>query len=175
MNREDWRPCFLGYYEASSLGRVRRSAPGGGSYAGRLVAARVDRAGYLSVSLKAARAGRATATTFYVHALVAAAFIGPRPEGQQVNHIDADRLNNLPSNLEYVTPVQNQQHMYRLGRSNTPRGERSGHAKLTEEQVRQIRRLRAGGEPIRVVASQFRIGQAAVSAITSRHTWRHLA
>lgn len=45
-----------------------------------------------------------------VHVLVAHMFIGPRPEGMYINHIDCNKLNCHYSNLEYVTPLRNAQH-----------------------------------------------------------------
>ncbi len=45
-----------------------------------------------------------------VHVLVAAAWIGPRPVGMHVNHKDGRKTNCRPSNLEYVTPSENQLH-----------------------------------------------------------------
>ena len=50
-----------------------------------------------------------------VHKLVAAAFIGPRPEGLEINHIDGDHQNNAASNLEYCTQSENMKHAVRLG------------------------------------------------------------
>lgn len=44
----------------------------------------------------------------YVHQLVAEAFIGPRPDRCDVDHIDGDKLNNRVSNLRYVTRRGNQ-------------------------------------------------------------------
>ena len=51
---------------------------------------------------------------FYVHRLVAAAFLGPSPHKGpwQVNHMDGDSANNRAINLEYVTPAENVQHSY---------------------------------------------------------------
>src|SRR5205814_7449808 len=42
-----------------------------------------------------------------VHRLVAAAFLGPRPPDKIVHHKDHNKRNNLPGNLEYVTPSEN--------------------------------------------------------------------
>jgi hypothetical protein len=43
----------------------------------------------------------------YVHMLVAAAWLGPRPDGEETCHIDGDRLNNAADNLYYATRSQN--------------------------------------------------------------------
>lgn len=59
----------------------------------------------------------------YVHQLVAAAFIGPCPEGQEVRHWDGDPSNNAASNLLYGTHAENMQDMVRHGRNfNRNRG-----------------------------------------------------
>ena len=51
----------------------------------------------------------------YVHHLVAEAFIGARPQGFQLNHLDGVKANNAAKNLEYTTPMQNIHHAIRLG------------------------------------------------------------
>lgn len=55
------------------------------------------------------------ARTFYVHDLVAAAFIGKKPRGAQVNHKDLDKKNNYAENLEYLTPKENMDHAVKGG------------------------------------------------------------
>ena len=61
---------------------------------------------------------------FYVHRLVAAAFLGPAPchDLWQVNHIDGDPFNNRASNLQYVTPAENVKHFHATcpGRARSP-------------------------------------------------------
>jgi len=42
-----------------------------------------------------------------VHGLIARAFLGPRPDNHDIDHINGDSSNNAPSNLRYVTHSQN--------------------------------------------------------------------
>ncbi|UAK58596.1 HNH endonuclease [Mycolicibacterium smegmatis] len=53
---------------------------------------------------------------FYVHHLVAAEFIGPRPDGMVIMHLDDDTLNNNVDNLKYGTQAENIRHSFRDGR-----------------------------------------------------------
>lgn len=50
-----------------------------------------------------------------IHRIVAKFFIGERPDGYVVNHKDGDKLNNSPSNLEYVTIAENIRHSVEHG------------------------------------------------------------
>ena len=50
------------------------------------------------------------AKAFLIHILVATAFIGPKPKGYEVNHIDGNKLNNSVDNLEWVTRKRNTRH-----------------------------------------------------------------
>ena len=66
---------------------------------------------YLQVSLW--RDGKGT--SFYVHRLVAQAFLPNPLKLLEVNHIDGDRQNNHFSNLEWVDRSGNAQHAVRTG------------------------------------------------------------
>lgn len=50
-----------------------------------------------------------------VHSLVAKHFVNGYFDGAEVNHIDCDRKNNLPKNLEWVTHSDNIKHSIRMG------------------------------------------------------------
>lgn len=104
---ERWLPVvgWEGLYEVSDLGHVRslaRRTPGG-IRGGRTLRLAVARNGYLCVSLWKLGVG----TTRTVHTLVTEAFIGPRPEGHQVRHLDGNRAHPELSNLAYGTPAEN--------------------------------------------------------------------
>ena len=56
----------------------------------------------------------------YVHRLVLATFVGPRPEGLVINHIDGNKENNNLDNLEYCTNLENERHSLDvLGKTHT--------------------------------------------------------
>ena len=61
---------------------------------------------YLCVTLsKEGSKGRGRMVT--VHSLVAQAFLGDRPKGMVIDHIDGNRFNNHYSNLRYCTQKEN--------------------------------------------------------------------
>ncbi len=109
---EEWRPVvdYEGWYEVSNLGRVRGLRTNFGR-ARRRVLKCGKRKAYPTAWLSKDN----TVQSHFVHRLVAAAFIGPRPPGEQVNHKDGVGTNNRPQNLEYVTASENQLHALGLG------------------------------------------------------------
>jgi len=120
---EAWRAVvgWEGVYSVSDYWRIRRDRSANGTRAGRIMKPAIGDRGCLSVVLKG---GGVRAEKRTIHSIVAAAFIGPCPEGMVINHIDADPSNNTPSNLEYVTHKGNSEHMVKLGRQAS--GDRNG-------------------------------------------------
>lgn len=91
---------YEGFYEVSDLGRVRslRMRKNGG-----LLHQLPNVHGYLVVHLCV----NWVRDTCPVHQLVAAALLGPRPVGEEVRHLNGDRVNNACSNLAYGTSREN--------------------------------------------------------------------
>lgn len=114
-SQEEWKPVvgYEGWYEVSNLGRVRRVAVGHGTNPGRILKGYSKRGRYSSVVLFLGC--RATAKTHNVHQLVASAFLGVRPDGCEINHIDGNKSNPALTNLEYVTKSGNQLHSLKTG------------------------------------------------------------
>lgn len=118
--KELWK-CIEGYcgiYQISSEGRVKSVERFASMSDGRrmFVAERIKipqllKMGYNSVTLFKLGKGK----TFYIHRLVAAAFIENHEDKEQVNHIDLDKLNNSVDNLEWCTPSENSQHAHDNG------------------------------------------------------------
>jgi len=111
---EQWRDIegYEGLYQVSDLGRVRsldRVVPharfGTMRLKGRIVSlVPHNQSGYFISRLHKEGVER----TFYVHRLVAAAWIGPCPNGKQVRHGTNGHLDNSTSNLSYGTRSQNE-------------------------------------------------------------------
>lgn len=114
----------------------------------------------------------------YVHRIVCRAWHGPPPTpDHEVNHIDGDKLNNHPDNLEWVTHRENLQHAWSTGLTPPPPrplGEEHHSAKLTRESVLELRRLWRAGWTSPQLAARYGISQrSAYSAATGR-TWKHV-
>jgi excisionase family DNA binding protein len=96
--KEAWEPVGFGdCYEVGTFGVVRNVKTG------KALAGTVNEDGHVRVCLSAAGKHK----SFYVHILVAGAFLGPCPEGQQVRHWDGNPRNNRLDNLLYGTPKEN--------------------------------------------------------------------
>lgn len=111
---------------------------------------------------------------FSVHRLVAAAFIGRRPDGMHINHINGIKTDNRVENLEYVTQSQNMKHAFAMGlQSNV--GERHSQAKLTEEKVKQIRVMLSLKFRQSEIAALMGVDPSAISHVKRGATWAHVA
>jgi len=66
------------------------------------------------------------------------------------------------------------EHGSRLYPKSRPRGRANGNARLTEEVVREIRRLRATGSTQTAIAGQLGVSISQVSKIVRRESWRHV-
>jgi len=170
---------YEGIYEVSDLGRIRSIERLVASRWGTLTKAvsgvvktpRQQREGYLYVHLY--KDGKARKR--YIHRLVAKAFVLNPGDLPQVNHMDGDKTNNAHLNLEWVTGKGNCEHAIRNRLYEPARGEQSGHAKLSEDDVLEIRRSVACGELHREAALRFGVGRKAVTKIVSRQRWSHVA
>ncbi len=179
--KEEWRPVpgYEGAYEVSDWGQVRSLArvleyPQGFSKSvpPRILKVGLASNGYPTVSLWRNNRGR----THCVHVAVAAAFLGPCPEGLEVLHGSSDRTDNRASNLRYGTRKENCADQLRDG--THIRGARHGSAKLNEAQVRLARRIYALQDRpkglITDLANAWGVGFGAVHSAATGKTWAWL-
>lgn len=94
--------------------------------------------GYYRASLQV---GKYKYKTFFIHRLVAEAYI-PNPENKPyINHIDGNKTNNCVSNLEWCTPQENIMHAYKTHLMDIPKprkGEANGNAKFSDAVIKEI-------------------------------------
>ena len=143
-SRQDWRGCG-----------VRELTP------------TPDAQGYLKVRLSR---GDGTRANRAIHRLVARAFLGARPEGAQVRHLNGDQLDNRAENLAWGTAAENAADRDEHG--TTVRGEASPNARLTEADVRAMRST-PGSQ--RELARAFGVSQRTVGRVVRGEGWRHVA
>lgn len=133
---EIWKdiPGYEGFYQASTLGRIRSvdhyamHSTGNGKVfrKGKILRLQNEGNRYLSVYLS--KFGKYA--TCLVHRLVATTFI-PNPDNLPViNHIDLNTHNNAVSNLEWVTQQDNCLHAIANGHS--PKISPEGRLRITE-------------------------------------------
>jgi len=176
--KELWKPVigFEDCYEVSSSGVVKTTSrrPGQQHEIGYVMKQGKKKDGYITVNLS--RNNKHKRLT--VHRIVMAAFVGPCPEGMEVNHKDGNKANNCLENLEYMTRQQNVHHAYDVLHRKSPfdnRGEKHGLSKFTETQVIEIRRLYATGEHThRSLAKMFGCDHRAIGMIVNRQRWSHI-
>lgn len=109
---------------------------------------------------------------FYVHRLVALAWVPGYTDGAHVNHINGIKTDNRAVNLEWVSSSENIRHAWDTGLCLP--GEFMGSSKLCGEQVIAIRDAHSYGVPVAVLARIAGISRSAVDKIVSNETWRHL-
>jgi len=107
-----------------------------------------------------------------VHRLVAEKFIPNTNNKPQVNHIDGNKLNNCVDNLEWCTAKENLYHARENGLINQ-NGEDSSSAKLTNEDVVNIRRLYSKGFfSQKLIANKYNVTQSNINKIVNNKTFK---
>lgn len=129
--------------------------------------------GYPHVRISRGRRGHgATHKHVVVHDLVASHFLGPKPHGMEVNHIDHDPCNNNFRNLEYVTSRNNTLHSVKAGR--WPIGSRRWNSVLSETQVSALKVLLAEGVAVKKLAKLLGVSEPALHHIKAGRAWKHV-
>lgn len=169
---EEWRAVDGWPYEISNQGRVKSLNRNRNGRFGCVRRGVINKWGYEAIVL----CKDGSHKSFTVHSLVAAAFIGPRPEKMDINHIDGRKANNVVSNLEYVTRKQNCRHAFDIGLSTRVRGEMNPTAKLRDSDVLGIKKLlRTKSMTIVEIGSLFGVSKSLVGAIKNQQVWSHVA
>lgn len=103
MDIEIWKPIkgFEEKYEISNLGRVKSLI------SHKILKPITQSPGYYNIGLESKK--------FLIHRLVAEAFVDNPENYDCVNHIDGNKKNNLPENLEWCNRFINNNHAFNNG------------------------------------------------------------
>lgn len=133
---------------------------------------RVDEKGYLTFGIdrhediwKGNNTNRSTSVR--VHRLVALTFIDNPEQKETVNHKDLNKLNNLVSNLEWMTNEENLKHAY----DNEARNSR-GYKYFTREEINEIRTKHQNGVMISVLAREYSKDVKTISNIVNHVSYK---
>jgi hypothetical protein len=161
---EIWRktPLTPDFIEVSSDGRVRtldRVIPyiqDGNEFVqrrkGTVFSPFLGNNGYLYISCQ----HEGKRPKYLVHRLVASAFCDGFDPDLSVNHKDGIKINNMPSNLEWITIGENTAHQWKIGLVNL-RGENHPSSKITDSDMFTIRKMLADGTRKAEIAESFRV------------------
>lgn len=171
---EEWKAIlgWEGLYEVSNLGRVRsrtrrvKCAWGMRTATGRVVQPRSSANGYLRVALR----NGGFSEEHLVHRLVARHFVCGY--GAEVRHLDGDKSNNAAWNLAWGSRRDNEADKAAHGTKLF--GERHPRSTLTDEVVREIRRLHSSGLSQLAIAKALGIRRGPVGTVVRGEGWSHV-
>jgi len=170
-------PSAPGYF-IDSVGNVYNKR-------GKRMTQQITKKGYCRVHLQISGETKSKS----IHSIVAEVFIGERPFGMQIRHLDGNKLNNNSGNLLYGTASENEADKLFHGTKPTgqkngantfpekrPRGSSHGKSRLSEEEVAIIKReLKTCKRGVGVkLAKQFGVSTATISSIKSGGVWNHV-
>ncbi len=161
------------WYEVSSHGRIRSYCKHGKTQemldVPFLMKQTRRRLGHMEVGISFIDSGLKFRS---VHRLVLEAFSPPTDSSLVCRHVDGNASNNHILNLKWGTYKENGRDKVFHGTST--RGEKSHSAKLTANQVLEIRRRLANGEIGNRLAKEYGVEEPTICCIRTRHTWKHI-
>lgn len=129
-----------------------------------------DKNGYLIVQLFNSELKKRY--TVAVHRLIAKTFLGQKIiSTDTINHIDGNKLNNQPNNLEYTNRSEQMYHAYKLGLKKPVR---NSNQKLSDEQVIEIQKrykLGGRGNGSFSIAKSYNVSETCILNIVNGRTY----
>lgn len=173
-----WKLFLFGEkeYLVSETGEIISKA------SGKLLKPRLNVDGYLYVTLGSSKSKnrKQSRTACPVHRIVAQLYVpNPNPDIYvEVNHKDFNRANPNAENLEWSTHAENIQYSIKNKRmyvqNNDCSGAKNFNAKLTEEQVKEIRALSQQGWTTYAIAKKYSRGWTTIKHIIDKDTWKNI-
>ena len=117
--------------------------------------------GYYRVCLS--DSGLKNGKLWFVHRLVASAFIPNKDNKTQVNHKDGNKLNNLVNNLEWVTAKENIHHAVKIGLIKS--GDESHKTIIHKNELVEVCGLRKLGLSYKQIGEIYNVNASTISEI----------
>jgi hypothetical protein len=191
---EIWKPIegYIGLYEVSDAGNIRSVQTNKV-----LKPQHNKRTSYSYLTLT--KDGKRS-PSLAIHRLIARAFLGIPPGGMEVGHKNEVKTDNRAENLCYLTHQQNAKAWFAMKQRNVKRrkngvfysfdgtkptaaadrapqhnaGAKHPRAKLTDDQVLEMRVLHKQGWGARRLAKKFGVAQSRCTDICNRKSWTHI-
>lgn len=170
---EIWEQYYVnkyGYISVSNLGNVKNKH-------GRLLSKRQKSDPlnpYYYIRVNYTENGERKIWQQYIHILVAKCFIDNPENKPEVNHKDANKLNNCVDNLEWNTRLENMAHAASHGLMGDKHGENNGRHRLIADDVPLIKELYNQKIPIAEIARKFNVGWTTISHVIKNETWTNI-
>ena len=163
--KEIWKQSSLiPRFEVSNLGNIRYLKNKQQKYK------TVNKKGYVEIHYKDGGFKK----TKKLHRLIAEEFCNNIHNKPCVNHKDANKQNNVASNLEWCTHKENMRHAFSNNLVPPLKGELNGRALLNEELVHKICKDYVKGlQPVEVI-HKYSITRNQAIKIKSKLTWKHI-
>ena len=172
MSTEVWKdiPDYVGTYQVSNYGRIKsldRQVWNGKSYYtkyGQIQTLQDNGNGRLYKQLKVNGKGK----NYYVSRAVMLAFVGERPEGYHICHIDGNIKNNRLDNLRYDSPTENNIDQFRHDNG------RKNHSTSLETVLEIRQTFKTNNYTTKELAEMFNVSVHVVRGIVYNHTFNWL-
>ena len=162
---EEWKDIkgFEGLYQISNLGNIKSldRIVINRKYKGSYLKPQITYGGYYSIQLRKNKIKH----IYYVHRLVATHFLNTQ-NGEYINHIDENKLNNKYDNLEFVTKSYNTIH------SNKGAGFLS--RKFDKKEIQLIREMYNNGVSIYKISKDLNDNTGTISNIVNFKTYKNI-
>lgn len=174
-DKELWKDIqgYEGLYQISSLGRVKRlERENKFGNKTRVLKEMImtpvkNRHGYMGLNISIDKKMK----PYSIHRLVATHFIQNIDNLPEVNHIDGNKNNNVAYNLEWCTRKENMSHARSTGLINH-KGDNSPIAKLTNEEVKRIRKIyKSESRTYEDLAEEYGVGGSTIGRIIRKEVY----
>lgn len=118
--------------------------------------------------------GIASSKSVRAHRFSYELYVGKIPKGLLVCHKCDNPACVNPNHLWLGTIKENNSDRDKKGRCVSLKGEKNGHAKITDKIAREIKQRIISGEPMTKIARELNIKYCIVANIKSGSSWKHI-